>query len=298
MAVAPVSAAVPGGRRMSPPGILRINEGRPFVWIEGVIGTGATGGNLTFTYAAMRCLARVQFPGAGDSGMAAIGVETPSGGWGAFLGIPETTARRHVQSLVERGEVELEDKSRGRNPQWFSFDETDLELNAVGRLRCRVELGPMASARWNGSMRAVWIALGWHGREESGWLSAWPSVARIGAVTGLGKRAVQSGLSRIDDEGLLWRRNTRGASTYILRTRGASVSREEAMERALVRRRHVGRGRKRARSTDEPAKPCALTRHSVHPSPPFRSPQPAKPCTRNPPNRAPGTRVFEHEQRT
>ena len=210
--------------------------------------------------------------------MAAPGVETPSGGWGAFLSIPETTARRHVQALVERGEVELEDKSRGRNPQWFSFYETDLELKAAGRLRCKVELGAMASARWNGSMRAVWIALGWHAREEGGWLSAWPSVARIGKVTGLGRRAVQSALSRVDEEGLLGRRTTRGASTYVLRTRSASVSREEAMQSALERRRRSGRGRRRALSGDESeadsqsAIPCTLTRHSVHPNPPNVAP--------------------------
>ena len=90
-------------RSMSEPGIQRINNGRPFAFVERDSPADFGGGTRLYVYGALRALATFQESGAG---MAATWFHTPRGGWGEFLGISHRNARRYIASLEREGRIE------------------------------------------------------------------------------------------------------------------------------------------------------------------------------------------------
>ena len=197
------------------PGILAINGGRPFAWIERFRLTGRRGGTLLYVYGALHALARYQAESEhAERGMESIAFETPRGGWGRFLGLSERNAQRYVRKLKRMDLIQRSDFGLfGERACWF-LHENALALRDEGRLGLRLELGPMAAPGWSDGMRAVWIAL--CVRADSKTLQCFPGLATIAADAGLDRRSAQRALRRIERDGFLRVEQRRRSSLYTL----------------------------------------------------------------------------------
>ena len=150
----------------APRGILEINEGRPFGWIERLEFGRHGYGTCMYVYAACAALVRYQAEAGsgrfdsefnGERGMEATIFETPRGGWGKFLGIGERTAWRYLADLEREGFIEKWASEPGRRTTW-ALSTSPLEKREEGKLGLRVELAPMGDPEWTDGTRAVWIA--------------------------------------------------------------------------------------------------------------------------------------------
>ena len=182
---------------MNAPGIRRINNGRPFAFVERDSPAVFGGGTRLYVYGALRALAT--FQGSGDeTGMAATWFQTPRGGWGDFLGVSDRNARRCIASLEREGRIKRTGSGGWHRAEWF-LATSGLELRDVGMPRLRLELAPMATPEWGDGARRVWSALCWYADGAS--LSCFASRKTLATVAGLDWRNVTRHLGRMERDG-------------------------------------------------------------------------------------------------
>ncbi len=144
--------------------------------------------------------------------MEATHVETPGGGWGAWLGASERTARRCFTELVQEGRLDRHDD--GRRAIW-ELTESALAMRDDDRLSLRIELAPMCRPRWTCAMRAAWIALCSFARTDRGRLECFPGQAALAARAGMTRRNLQNAIYRIEAAGFVRMVRRRGTSRYV-----------------------------------------------------------------------------------
>ena len=197
------------GAGIASPGILAINNGRPFAWIERLEPTAHGGATRIYVYGAAHALARYQAESDwAERGMESSAFETPRGGWGRFLGMGDRHARRCVADLVRHGLVDPFGRMQ------YTLHARPLELRDEGKLGLRLELGPMAMPGWNDGMRAAWIALCSFAGADT--LQCFPGVATLTDRARLDRRNLQRALRRIESSGFLRVEQRQRSSLYTL----------------------------------------------------------------------------------
>ena len=189
--------------------LAEVNGGRPFAWLAPDLLDGLNG-TARYVLAALYATARYQDS---TSGMEATHVETPGGGWGAWLGASERTARRCFTELVQEGRLDRHDD--GRRAIW-ELTESALAMRDDDRLSLRIELAPMCRPRWTCAMRAAWIALCSFARTDRGRLECFPGQAALAARAGMTRRNLQNAIYRIEAAGFVRMVRRRGTSKYVL----------------------------------------------------------------------------------
>ena len=206
-------------------GILAINDGQPFGWVEDLAFGSHGFGTAMYVLGACACLVRFQADesprcdvGNGERGMEATLFETPRGGWGAFLGIGERTAWRYLREHERAERIEKIEAAPGRRTSW-AFTTSPLERRDYGERMRRIDLAPMGDPDWGDGTRAVWLALCQHARLP-GKRKCYPSIERLSRDSGLDRRNVQRQLRRMIEGGYLARNLRAGSTVYALHPTG------------------------------------------------------------------------------
>ena len=202
-------------------GILTINDGHPFGWIDDLI-FGARGfGTAMYVLGACACLARFQARtnpdythGTGESGMEAVLFQTPRGGWGRFLGIGNRTAWRYLAQLEREGRIEKYADAPGKATVW-ALPISPLDKRENGEPARRIELAPMGDPEWCDGTRAVWVALCRYARlpERN---TCNPAIGTLAKDSGIDRRNVQRQIRRMVRGGYLAQTFRRRSSTFTL----------------------------------------------------------------------------------
>ena len=198
-------------------GILAINDGRPFGWVQSLVFASHGFGTCMYVLGACACLARFQAVG-GERGMEATLFETPRGGWGAFLGIGERTVWRYLRELERDGRIEKFDATPGLRTTW-AFTTSPLERSDNGERMRRIDLAPMGDPHWGDGTRAVWLALCQHARLPDN-RECYPSIKRLSQDSGLVRSNVQRQLRRMIEGRYLARTFRAGSTVYALHPTG------------------------------------------------------------------------------
>ena len=188
-----------------------INGGAPFAWIafdklDGLKGTDK------FVLCCIHATARYQNPGAGQG---AIELQTPVGGWPAWLGLPERTVYRSLDRLIDESLLYRGDTSSRRNT--WELDESILESRDREAEHRNIDIKTMTRPGWTPAMRSAWIALCYYARLPDK-PTCYPSQDNLARRAGMNRTNLNRAISRIRDDGCLTIKRRRGASIYHLLT--------------------------------------------------------------------------------